>query len=278
MKEKKYLDILSALKKEVALYEPSPLPFWDDTHISEKMLSSHLDPNVDGASRKMEFIERSADWLSSRMSGKDMLDLGCGPGLYAEAMCARGAAVCGIDFSARSIRYAEESARKKGLDITYHYQNYLTIDYSEQFDTAIIVYCDFGVLSPTDRALLLEKTLRALRRGGKLILDAWNIPYMQSYRENDLISYCDGGFWSEQPYALLQKNRLYRETMNTLEEYVVVTEDDCKSYYIWNQVYSAETLAAELSAAGFSSVECFDDIAGSPYSGTAETLCAVAVK
>lgn len=89
------------------------------------MLKAHLNPEFEGASRKLTFIEESVAWIKdivSPMKYPLLLDVGCGPGIYAERFAASGYQVTGIDFSARSIDYARSSALKKGLDITYHYQ------------------------------------------------------------------------------------------------------------------------------------------------------------
>ena len=51
--------IIEALKKP-AVYTPSGTAFWDDDYISGQMLKAHLDPDFEGASRKLSFIEKSA--------------------------------------------------------------------------------------------------------------------------------------------------------------------------------------------------------------------------
>ncbi len=60
--------------------------FWDDPHISAQMLRHHLDPMSPAASRTHAFIDRSVDWLCAVLGlgpSSRVLDLGCGPGLYA---------------------------------------------------------------------------------------------------------------------------------------------------------------------------------------------------
>lgn len=54
-----YSNFIGYLKEKPALYAPSSVPFWDDDRISEQMLKAHLDPRVDAASRRHDFIRRS---------------------------------------------------------------------------------------------------------------------------------------------------------------------------------------------------------------------------
>lgn len=93
------------------LYAPSTNKFWDDEHISKGMLEAHLNPNWDAATRKPEFLDKSVNWISKIVPPsqyKYLLDLGCGPGLYAERFSSVGYTVTGVDFSKRSIAYAKE--------------------------------------------------------------------------------------------------------------------------------------------------------------------------
>ena len=67
--------------------------FWQDEYISKKLLAVHLDPHDDLASRKPGFMDRSAGWIGSLMPPAlypRLLDLGCGPGLYAQRFAKAG--------------------------------------------------------------------------------------------------------------------------------------------------------------------------------------------
>lgn len=55
------------------------------------------------------------------LRGLRVLDIGCGGGLLAEAMARAGAAVTGIDVTARNIEVARLHARAAGLDIDYRH-------------------------------------------------------------------------------------------------------------------------------------------------------------
>ncbi|GIO39996.1 hypothetical protein J41TS12_48570 [Paenibacillus antibioticophila] len=119
------------------LYTPSTGAFWDDEHISKGMLEAHLNPDWNAATRKHDFVNKSVQWIASiarPAQYQKLLDLGCGPGIYAERFRKAGYQVTGIDFSKRSIDYAKEQTLQNKSNIEYRYQNYLTIDYKEQFD------------------------------------------------------------------------------------------------------------------------------------------------
>jgi len=52
-------------------------------------------------------------------AGKRILDVGCGGGVFSEALARAGAHVLGIDASERSLEAAREHAREAGLEIDY---------------------------------------------------------------------------------------------------------------------------------------------------------------
>jgi 2-polyprenyl-6-hydroxyphenyl methylase/3-demethylubiquinone-9 3-methyltransferase len=63
---------------------------------------------------RLEWIDRHA-----LLAGKDVLDVGCGGGILAEAMARRGARVTGIDLSEKALRVAELHLHESKLDIIY---------------------------------------------------------------------------------------------------------------------------------------------------------------
>lgn len=276
-----YEKILDFLQRKPLLYTKSTAPFWDDDHISKGMLAAHLKPDIEGASRKHDFIKKSVDWIAeicNTQDGNKLLDLGCGPGIYANKLYDIGFAVTGIDYSRRSIDYATKQAKMNHADIKYIYQNYLDIDYENEFDFVTLIYCDFGVLSPADRAKLLIKIKRALKINGTLILDGFTDNQISNFGETRTIKYETQGFWSPAPYICIQSNYMYRETRNYLEQYIIVTDNECQCYNNWNQIYSMQSLENELQDAGFKNIQFYDDISGRPFTGTSNTICVVTKK
>jgi SAM-dependent methyltransferase len=263
------------------LYAPSTNNFWDDEHISKGLLKAHLDPDRDAATRRHEFADQSVCWIAAiapPSKYRSLLDLGCGPGLYAERFNSVGYAVTGVDFSKHSIEYATEQAVLNKSDIEYHCQDYLTIDYAEQFHVVTLIYCDYAVLAAAERRLLLQKVHRALKPNGKFIFDVFT-PRMRK-RERRSLQYCeDGGFWSKEPHICVETVYQYDDDDETeLTQYIVFTDETVQCYNIWNHYITKDKLLDGLQAAGFREMELYGDVAGKEYSAEGDTICCVCTK
>ncbi len=261
-----------------ALYAPGTSQFWADGHIAKALLQAHLDPASDAASRTPAFMDRSVGWIASMAPPARypaLLDLGCGPGLYARRFHGAGYQVTGVDFSQRSIEYA----KAEGDGIAYIHQDYLSLTYDCRFDVVTLIYCDFGVLSTQDRAALLDRVYRALRPGGKFVFDVFTPARHAGRGEQKNWEYCpDGGFWDAGAHLCLHSFYRYDEDNTVLDQTVVATDTKVECYNIWEHCFTEESLAGELRGAGFDRFELFDDIAGKPYGKEGDAICAVATK
>ncbi|WP_044477566.1 class I SAM-dependent methyltransferase [Paenibacillus antibioticophila] len=263
------------------LYTPSTGAFWDDEHISKGMLEAHLNPDWNAATRKQDFVDKSVQWMASIAQPaqyQQLLDLGCGPGIYAERFRKAGYQVTGIDFSKRSIDYAKEQTLHNKSNIEYRYQNYLTIDYKEQFDVITLIFCDYAPLSFTDRLILLRKVYQALKPNGKFIFDVFT-PLMRKAESRSWYFSDEGGFWNEKPHICLNSVYQYDDEDHTeLTQSIVITEDTVNCYNIWDHFFTKEALISEIQPIGFNTFEFYGDIAGKDYSDTGETICGVFTK
>lgn len=237
------------------------------------MLEAHLNPQWDAASRKHETIDRSVEWLSTIIPiGGKILDLGCGPGLYTKRLSDIGYDVTGMDFSKRSIAYAREHDCKS----KYIYQNYLELDYVEAYDSVILIYCDYGALTPLERQMLLSKVYQVLKVGGLFIFDVFTDIYFKRKMNKATWSvHENGGFWSVEPHIYLEATYLFENNMLEARQHIVVTKDKINEYLLWDTAYTKQSLSNEVIPLGFHVKGAFDNICGSPYTGESETLCFV---
>lgn len=246
-----------------APYTPGTAEMWVDEYISRQLLQVHLDQDIELASRKKSTIEKTLRWIFSHetKSALSVLDLGCGPGLYTEEMARAGHHVTGIDFSAHSIEYARSSAQRKQLDISYRNQNYLTLEDENHYDLIIMIFTDFGVLTPHQRSTLLARINRALKPGGTFIFDVLNTTISLEKLGARNWEMAAGGFWRPGPYLALSDSIYYAKEDVTLNQHIVMAEDDTWDIYrFWVHTFTPAELDHLLIGTGFAEVQCYDNI------------------
>ncbi len=267
---------------------PAPFEFytasdlWTDEHTSEQMLAFHLNEDIDVSSRNAEFINHSVEWIASEfniVAGTKIADFGCGPGLYATRLAQMQADVAGIDFSKRSIQYAQEVATKGGLSIHYVNQNYLEFETDDRFGLILMIMCDFCALSPTQRKKMLTKFHTFLEPGGLVFLDVYSLNAFAQREETALYeANLLNGFWSPNKYYGFQNTFKYEREKVVLDKYTLIEADRTRTIYNWFQYFSPETLEREFTECGFTNEKLFSDVAGTPFDSKANEFAVVAKK
>ena len=272
---------LQVMMKKPTLYEKGTTELWTDEHISKGMLEAHLHPCLDAATRKHATVKEIVKWISTVAPAetyRNLLDLGCGPGLYAEEFHKAGYQVSGMDISERSIRYAKESATEKRLPISYYHQNFLTMDFTEQFDLVTLIYFDFCVNSTEDRAKTLKNIYAALKPGGLLMIELTMPSYFADYKENRKWAYSESGFYCATPHLCLESFYRYDEQSTILDQYIIVTEDDVKSINVWHHTFTKDEFILDLRAAGFGAKALYGNMVGADYCENGKEMCFIAQK
>ncbi len=274
------LERINARPKPFEFYTASDL--WTDEYTSEQMLKYHLNEDVDLSSRNSAFIDRSVDWIASHFNvgaGTRIADFGCGPGLYATRLAQRQADVTGIDFSKRSIQYAQQTATKEGLSIHYLNQNYLEFETNDRFHLILMIMCDFCALSPTQRKRILTKFHTLLGQGGSILLDVYSLNAFERRTEAALYkANLLDGFWSPNKYYGFQNTFKYEKEKVVLDKYTIVEAGRRRTIYNWLQYFSPDTLEKEFTECGFVIQEILSDVAGTPFESKADEFAVVAKK
>lgn len=257
-----FADIIEFTKKP-QIYAEGNAVMWTDAHISKQLLDIHLNPDIDLASRRRSSIESTVDWIlnSVNMEKMNILDLGCGPGLYAEIMSERGHKVTGVDFSRNSIEYARKEALKKNLDIEYVNQNYLELCEENKYDLVMMVFTDFGVLLPQERKTLLQNIHRALKPGGTFIFDVLSDKDIEMKVAEKSWEMEESGFWKEKTYLILSDSFYYPEDKVILYQHIAMDRsDNFDVYRFWTHFFTSDDLKEMLGQESFEKIECYDDV------------------
>lgn len=116
---------------------------------------------------RVHFIMPTMLKFMGEVSGRRILDLGCGEGGYSRELARRGAQVVSADCSEKAIEYAGKMAEKENLPIKHCIRNSNDLfDIApEQFD---IVLCSMMLMDCEDLDGTLREVYRVLKPGGKL--------------------------------------------------------------------------------------------------------------
>jgi SAM-dependent methyltransferase len=166
---------------EIVNRESDPVPWsegdnipWHETGFSARMLKEHLSQEHDAASRRFEIIDEHVTWIHNQvLSGQParILDLGCGPGLYANRLAKLEHTCLGIDYSPASIDYARHEASRAELDCLYIQDDLRNAQYGTGYELVMLISGEFNVFCPGDASLILEKANYALQDGGLFLLE-----------------------------------------------------------------------------------------------------------
>ncbi len=115
------------------------------------------------------------DYITSHVSvsGKKVLDVGCGGGILSEALAQAGATVTGLDLSSGAIQTAKMHLYESALEIDYQQQSIaaLAAEQPAQFD---VVCCLEMLEHVPDPAQIITDCLQALKPQGWLFLSTLN--------------------------------------------------------------------------------------------------------
>ena len=139
-----------------------------------KIYTTHIFPKRDGLGEakmsrdlcdNLKFLGTSI----GEMSGKHILDAGCGTGELSCFFSENGAHVTGIDFSESSLEYAEKLAYSKGLTserMTFICGSLLSYEFSKKYD---VVFTHMVLHHTADPKSAFLNMARALKPGGEII-------------------------------------------------------------------------------------------------------------
>ena len=282
--QSEYTDFFESLAEysvKPTLFEPGEPRFWDDPHISKSMLEAHLDSEHESASRPVKVIDTEVNHILSSglvKPGEKLLDMGCGPGLYASRLAAKGVKVTGIDISERSLNYASAQASKNNLDITFRRLNFLDLDYTAEFDAAMQIYGEMGVFSDDKRDAIIKKVYAALKPGGRFFFDLTTpLLKMPASPQNNWY-FARSGFWRPIPHLTMEYRFDYPENNVFCNQYIVVDEKKMALYRVWNHNYTPDTITPALEKTGFRVTNFWNNLSGELYQAGGEWLAVAAEK
>jgi len=234
---------------------------WHEPGFSRRMLEEHLSQQHGLASRRFDSIDRQVSWIDGEILShrpSRVLDLGCGPGLYAERLSRLGHQCLGIDYSPASVEYARERARRDQLSCDYLEQDIRTAPYGEGFDLIMLIFGEFNVFTPSDARSILERTHAALSDQGVLLLEVHTLSAVREIGEREPSWYtADPGLFSDGPHLCLRESSWDPIQKTATERYFIIAAQTgvAERHGATTQAYSDSEYRALLRGCGFGAVE-----------------------
>ncbi len=258
---------------------------WQDPAFSERMLREHLDSSHGAASRATPERKLQLDWLwpklGLRPAGR-LLDLTCGPGLYAVELARRGVQVTGIDFSPAGIAHARALAAREGVA---DHCRFLQVDVRamtpepDSFDAAMLLYGQLAVFDRDDAARLLREIARDLAPWGRLCVELLDTAHLD--REDSSWWFTDDtGLWGDGPFLYLGERFWDDRAQKSLERYHIVHLESgaADEVILCDHAYSIAQARSLLLDAGFATVDVYPGWDGVPLYDATEWVVYVATR
>jgi SAM-dependent methyltransferase len=256
---------------------------WNDPTFSERMLREHLDESHGAASRTTAERQPQLAWLWTRLAlapGHRVLDLTCGPGLYAVALAERGCAVTGVDFGPAAVAHARELAAAAGVAERCTIIEADVRDYTpdaEAYDAVLLLYGQLAVFPPDEAVVLLGKAANALRPGGRLVVELLNADRVDKANSTWWFS-DDRGLWGDRPFLHLGERFWDEVSRTSLERFTIMdlTTAALTEIVLCDQTYAVDEMRQLLLEAGFAGVDVYPAWDGVPLYDAAEWVVYVA--
>jgi SAM-dependent methyltransferase len=237
---------------------------WNEPDFSRRMLREHLDESHGAASRVSAERALQVDWLWDHLTlrpGARLLDVTCGPGLYAVEFARRGCEVTGIDFSPASIAHARQLAAQEGVaDRCLFIEEDVRRMILEPaaFDGALFLYGQLAVFPRDEAQGLLEEIARALRPGAALVVELLE-PERVDRKDSNWWFTDDKGLWGDAPFLHLGERFWVADERLSIERYQIIHLETgaTDEIILCDQTYTIGEMVVRMEAAGFGDVAVF---------------------
>lgn len=207
-----------------------------------------LDKQFDEAQtlRHVRIVKR----LLRLRKGQRVLDIPCGMGRITIPLARMGIEMTGVDLTAPFLRRARRRAGKAGLDVRFIRGDMREIAFDGEFDAAFNWFGSFGYFSEEDNLAFCKKVLRALRPGGRFLIEgvnkSWLLPHFLKKSES-LIS----------GVRIIHRNRWDARRQRVLSVWTLSKGRRTQRRRVSMRIYNGAEMRSMLRAAGFCDIKLY---------------------
>lgn len=237
--------------------------FWQ-TFGPEMFTAERLEAALEEAEQIMKLLKLR--------SGATILDLCCGIGRHSLALARKGYVVTGLDRTESYIVQARQQVNNESLSVNFVIGDARRFCQLESYDAVINMFTAFGYFEEqADDKRVLLNAYASLKRGGKLLIDIMGKEILaRIYQVRD---------WHESDNGIfLRESQVDRAWSWINNRWLLIKNSKKYEHKFGHRIYSAAELSGLLNKAGFSQVEVYGSLDGSPYDHQAQRLVIIAAK
>ena len=248
------------------------------------MLREHLSQEHDGASRRLSVIDAHVRWIHEHLLQAQpaaVLDIGCGPGLYAVRLARLGHRVTGIDISPASVRYARETFATEQIECSFTEGDLRETDYGGPIDLVMQVYGELNTFQPVDVVRILAKSHAALSPGGRILLEVDMPEHIQSVGDAaNTWRTVESGLFLNRPHLYMTELYWDQPARSATVRYITVDAEsaDVGIHTATQKAYLEDEFRRMLANAGFRKTESWPALSSEPQHLDAHRYVLTAVK
>ncbi|MBS4021904.1 MAG: class I SAM-dependent methyltransferase [Dethiobacter sp.] len=208
--------------------------------------------------------------LTGLKPGATVLDLCCGEGRHSLELARHGFHVTGVDRTSCFLAKGTELAAAEGLEVEFVRYDMRHFCREKSFDAVINMFTSFGYFeNQEDDYRVASNTYRSLKPGGIFLLDLMGKEILaRIFRERDWLRIDDT--------IILEERKLSRNWGWIDAHWTLLKGSERHEVIVSHRLYSATELVLLLQTSGFTTVDIYGSLDGSPYDHAAARLVALA--
>jgi len=214
---------------------------WFEDFFNDDYLRTVLPPRPRQVSRQCDFMEG----VLGLERGAAILDVGCGLGLQALELTARGYVVVGLDLSLPMLSRAADEAQDRELKINFLHGDMREMGFDGAFDAVLCWGTTFGYFDDETNKAVIKRMFSALKPMGLLLLDVVNRDHVLRSQPNLVWFEGDGCVCMEETQCNYITSRL--EVKRT----VILDDGRQRENFYRIRLYSLHELGQILHQQGF---------------------------
>jgi SAM-dependent methyltransferase len=222
-------------------------------------------------------IEKAEDEVTSvlRLAGVhegSVLDLCCGPGRFSIPLARMGFSVTAVDSTEFLMDIARNRASIEGLDVDWVHSDMRDFIRPSAYDLVINMFTSFGYFQDhCENMKVLKNARTSLRPGGRMVIETMGKEVLASIFRTVTCDETDEG------HMLVQRHSINSDWSRIENDWILLEDDRLLGRWKFSHwIYSGVELRNMLLGSGFSEVEIYGDLEGSPYDSDAGRLVALA--